>query len=143
MSLKKMMLVLGITIFLLVLTVNADVPPCISSTNTYYGPMEPGVETTLDYPAGYYDLWFAELPMKFSSPAAANYKNWKWEKIESVQIKNGQVMNVFLGLVGDYVEKYSDWILDYSSISSKSGWGAVHFMSPSGRDSRWAVALCP
>jgi hypothetical protein len=142
MCVKKVVLIIGIVLVLLIISVNADVPPCISTNNPYFGPIEPGYDTKLEYPAGYYDLWFAELPMKFSTSDAANYKKWDWEVIEDVQIKSGKQMNVFLGLVGDKVESYSDWILGYESVSAKSGWGAVYVETPSGRSSRWAIVLC-
>ena len=105
--------------------------------------MEPGYNAKLEYPAGTYDLWFAELPMKFSSSTEADYKKWDWDVINDVQIKKGKQLNVFLGLVGDGVDSYSDWIMGYESVSSKSGWGTLNVDSPSGRNSRWAVALCP
>jgi hypothetical protein len=121
-----------------------SLPPCtvpLNITRHYYGPVEPGSEISVLYPAGQYTLWYAAV----SGPGLSSEScdpSWDWIILPDVEIAVNSSLAIHFTMENTSLSP-DNLIWQYSNVSLGNKFGEIRFIVENKSDSLFSAILCP
>ena len=122
-----------------------SVPPCtipLNSSRHYYGPIKPGNEVRILYPADIYTLWYAEMPIMTGNSTDVCDSSWTWKTISDVEIAIDSSLIINFAH-NDSKSSPDELAWHYENVSLGNNFGEIRFIVEKESKFQYSAILCP